>query len=374
MYIGETSIPQESLPGLIKAAECLQMKGLALPAGETNDNNECGELLKNSAIDYESSPSPKRRKLNTGMDDVSKGIMDDLDSDAQLNTITSAQSHGVLYGGNEFLTLQTEMDALKEEIVIEEHELKVELSDSKHLDRDNDQLPGEENVLMQSDHQPPTEHVSLPDANANHVETVVPQENIFESSKCEQTAEVAPPSVVSSEANSGDSDAPQEEAANEAYGTPSAQDPSVREDGKPRVQEDVCHQKTVSDAPVTRGVKGFVCHLCGKPFGQKIHLQTHVRAMHEDVKNFACDVCQKSFFYNHDLQIHISKLHKLKRKKTCNFCDRLFISKNRLLMHIQTVHVGIKQFPCGFCQNSFASKQALQRHISTVHECMKISV
>ncbi|XP_076068821.1 uncharacterized protein LOC143041063 isoform X2 [Oratosquilla oratoria] len=60
MYIGEVNVLQQELPGLIKAAECLCIKGLAVPdeaptCKETKDS-------RRTSKDGGSSPQPKRRR------------------------------------------------------------------------------------------------------------------------------------------------------------------------------------------------------------------------------------------------------------------------------------------------------------------------
>ena len=62
MYVGEVNVVQEKLSGLIKAAECLRIKGLAVPDEEQSPSKPCSREKR--AIDNSNSVSsdPKRRR------------------------------------------------------------------------------------------------------------------------------------------------------------------------------------------------------------------------------------------------------------------------------------------------------------------------
>ncbi|KAF2363528.1 BTB/POZ domain [Trinorchestia longiramus] len=65
MYIGEVNVPQEKLAGLIKAAECLQIKGLAVPDEEplpTSKSNKGGGGEKRGREESQTSEAKKRRQ------------------------------------------------------------------------------------------------------------------------------------------------------------------------------------------------------------------------------------------------------------------------------------------------------------------------
>ena len=63
MYVGEVNVLQEKLPGLLKAAECLQIKGLAVP-DERSDISKDDKVSKSpgklSRLDSSSSNKDKR--------------------------------------------------------------------------------------------------------------------------------------------------------------------------------------------------------------------------------------------------------------------------------------------------------------------------
>ena len=60
MYVGEVNVVQEKLSGLIKAAECLRIKGLAVPDEEPSPTKQSSREKR--AIDNSISSDPKRRR------------------------------------------------------------------------------------------------------------------------------------------------------------------------------------------------------------------------------------------------------------------------------------------------------------------------
>lgn len=61
MYLGQVSVPQDDLGGLIKAAECLAIKGLAVPDEPTSPPQQESHSRPSAATE-EGQPNPKRRR------------------------------------------------------------------------------------------------------------------------------------------------------------------------------------------------------------------------------------------------------------------------------------------------------------------------
>ncbi|XP_047740462.1 longitudinals lacking protein, isoforms H/M/V isoform X26 [Hyalella azteca] len=77
MYVGEVNVVQEKLAGLIKAAECLKIKGLAVPDEdpmESKDNSSIGREQHKRSQRGEDSPRAKRRRRENSSD-VSEEIL-----------------------------------------------------------------------------------------------------------------------------------------------------------------------------------------------------------------------------------------------------------------------------------------------------------
>ena len=72
MYIGEVNVVQENLAGLIKAAESLRIKGLAVPDEEPVHNKEKTNAVRSEQIDRtlddDSSPRAKKRRRENSSD------------------------------------------------------------------------------------------------------------------------------------------------------------------------------------------------------------------------------------------------------------------------------------------------------------------
>ena len=73
MYVGEVNVVQEKLGGLIKAAECLQIKGLAVPDEDPLESGSCStrDHHKRAPQRSEDSPRAKRRRRDNHPSDVS---------------------------------------------------------------------------------------------------------------------------------------------------------------------------------------------------------------------------------------------------------------------------------------------------------------
>ena len=77
MYLGEVTVLQEDLQGLIKAAECLKIKGLAAPdelPEKSKDGEKDGNIVNNKRRTCESIDSCDRSKrYKTNKSDVCNG-------------------------------------------------------------------------------------------------------------------------------------------------------------------------------------------------------------------------------------------------------------------------------------------------------------
>ena len=58
-------------------------------------------------------------------------------------------------------------------------------------------------------------------------------------------------------------------------------------------QEILLQEEDVDD-PLNIG-KNFECQTCGKAFGWKSHLKTHVKTVHEGIKDHKCHLCDSAF-------------------------------------------------------------------------------
>ncbi|XP_059199920.1 zinc finger protein 260-like isoform X2 [Centropristis striata] len=83
------------------------------------------------------------------------------------------------------------------------------------------------------------------------------------------------------------------------------------------------------------GKKLFSCSKCDKRFGQKHHLQTHMRC-HTGEKPFSCSLCGKKFTQKGNLTQHLT-VHTREKPCSCPVCGERFAQKGNLTQHM-TVH------------------------------------
>ena len=87
---------------------------------------------------------------------------------------------------------------------------------------------------------------------------------------------------------------------------------------------------------VSEEAKPFVCNVCGKGFGRKSHLTTHL-IIHSGEKPFKCPHCSYSAFQKGNLKIHVQTHFGLK-PYSCKFCDQKYANKISLKSHLVNNH------------------------------------
>ena len=58
-----------------------------------------------------------------------------------------------------------------------------------------------------------------------------------------------------------------------------------------------------------RLIKAFVCQVCGKEAGQKVHMKDHIEAHHLKGISIPCNLCEKTFRSRNSLRRHNSRSH-----------------------------------------------------------------
>lgn len=139
---------------------------------------------------------------------------------------------------------------------------------------------------------------------------------------------------------------------------------------------------------------------CGKSFKTKLHLNIHVKTMH-NLGSFPCELCETRVFPTKPkLDRHIREFHAEKKpcevcgklisgvrtmakhmighgdplfKCTYEGCDKEFFGKLALKDHVAMKHERIESFICPNCGSAFATNKNMKKHIQRQHTSMKIA-
>ncbi|XP_018517016.1 zinc finger protein 22 [Lates calcarifer] len=113
-------------------------------------------------------------------------------------------------------------------------------------------------------------------------------------------------------------------------------DDDWKEIRKPQTDLNTVKNKVpVNDIGRNTSIKSFSCSKCDKRFGQKHHLQTHMRC-HTGEKPFSCSLCGKRFTQKGNLTQHLT-VHTREKPCSCPVCGERFSQKGNLTQHM-TVH------------------------------------
>ncbi|XP_050687246.1 zinc finger protein 513-like isoform X6 [Eriocheir sinensis] len=371
MYDGVVSVLQQDLARLIKAAELLQIKGLAVPdEPPMKEQPTKKNAYPWSSRDDRSSPHPKRRRREEMMTSTPQGSsLPPPDSPP-----TSPQHH-------------------------QESNQSWDPSKAHSQDQREDEV---EQRL--GEHVEPAVEFSSPKQEASHnqeqVDESLVKEEVIEGSEDNQ-GEGMDSRIEYGGMGGGDSSAggdeqggkyshqldtkhgaqPLHEAVVEALAGPSGMQgwlgtgelgggfsmlEGYSEDGGQEAHQTSGPHSTQQSHQMVRGVEATLhCPCCTFTTGSRSLMEVHVATHTPREKPFACPHCPFRAFHNANLKTHM-RIHTGEKPYTCPYCPYSAAQKEKLKAHIRT-HTGEKPFACEHCSYRSTRKDHLKSHVRLRH-------
>ncbi|XP_064092800.1 zinc finger and BTB domain-containing protein 14-like isoform X13 [Macrobrachium nipponense] len=368
MYKGVVSVAQSDLSRLIKVAELLQIKGLAVPDEPPNPSKSGSHKRSNddriSPRSSTDSPYPKRRRRRES-DNYQPGTSSSSHSknneshepswsEDRDNRLLDDRLQEPLHSP---VTVNVDETLVKEEILDNDSEDQVPETDYGGLDHSGDASQDAGGLMIPKfddakDDEAEPSPVTLPDP-------------VVEA--------LAGPSGLQGWADGGD--IARRMALGEGFGSGESQDMSSsvglppQASGQPQqmvphmdfTSADQGQRSSGSLEPVARV---HVCPYCSYTDTVAIEMSSHLRT-HTSEKFFPCVFCPKKFVLKVDTVRHM-RVHTGEKPYSCRFCSARFTQLPHQRQH-ERRHTGEKPFSCHACPYQSAQKSGLNRHIRKHH-------
>ncbi|XP_042216111.1 zinc finger protein 513-like isoform X9 [Homarus americanus] len=378
MYAGVVSVAQNDLARLIKAAELLQIKGLAVPDEPPMKDSGKKNSYPWSSRDDRSSPHPKRRRREEPIQSVQqgagsqasesppssphppeannsweqgKGVMQDQREDSIDHRLSERTEPTVDYNSTKQEASHAQ-DSVDETLVKEEIVDTVEDNQGEMLDSGMDygsvgggdsSTGGDEQANKYTHHLDAKHPQPLPEA-------------VVEA--------LAGPSGMQGWLGTGELGGGF--GMLEGYSEDGSQEVHPSSSGPPGSQQ--AHQMVGPNSggsqSITRGVAGKLhqCSYCAYSTFRKDHLTKHVRT-HTGEKPFSCPYCAYNATTKDNLRQHF-RTHTGEKPFVCPHCPYRASQSNNLKTHIR-IHTGEKPYVCSKCPYRSSQRSSLQSHLLT---------
>ncbi|XP_064092801.1 zinc finger and SCAN domain-containing protein 2-like isoform X14 [Macrobrachium nipponense] len=368
MYKGVVSVAQSDLSRLIKVAELLQIKGLAVPDEPPNPSKSGSHKRSNddriSPRSSTDSPYPKRRRRRES-DNYQPGTSSSSHSknneshepswsEDRDNRLLDDRLQEPLHSP---VTVNVDETLVKEEILDNDSEDQVPETDYGGLDHSGDASQDAGGLMIPKfddakDDEAEPSPVTLPDP-------------VVEA--------LAGPSGLQGWADGGD--IARRMALGEGFGSGESQDMSSsvglppQASGQPQqMVPQLGNSKT--DEMKRKGRKSdllprrFSCPHCSYTTNVPIDMSSHIRN-HTGERFYTCIFCPKRVTHKGHIGKHL-RAHTGEKPYKCAFCPSQFSQACHLQEHTR-IHTGEKPFGCHLCSYQSAYRSGLARHIKAHH-------
>jgi len=378
MYIGEVNVLQSELASLIKAAEYLQIKGLAVPDDpKTNhEKREKRELETSNKDEF-----VKRTKIGDKDEHVEEShssIQVDNNIDNNLiNDTTNDSFNDTFYNNDEIrntenvssdihiencYTISKESQSLPNRSNEKDKNNKTTASSTYFVNNQDSLLIKEEQLDNSSGLYIDENNYTGEYSNSNFAS--LPPTNSQTPKSEDISKEISTERIHTHDLNNDSCHlSSQEIGLGNILNSPEKSPIHFMEEQNIHNQFYILNNGDElwphSSQTATQGVS---CPICLKLYYRKdaflYHCKTHIAK-----KTYSCPYCPQSFIQNGSLKNHI-KIHTGEKPYECPHCQRRFVQKTHLDNHIKT-HTGEKPFPCPMCPKRFIQKVHMENHILT---------
>ncbi|XP_018023144.1 protein tramtrack, beta isoform isoform X16 [Hyalella azteca] len=373
MYVGEVNVVQEKLSGLIKAAECLRIKGLAVPDEEPATTKSSGGSREKRTSDNSLSSEAKRRRQDDGSSSQRQ-----TSSREETSRRRADQSSSNKFNRNNASSSSSSVNSSREN--------RDSVSDHRTTSRD----ASEPNELhhAQQDNDIELKAEELPDAHED-LPSEVPPEDPGDAVKQEPLDLDA---VYLSDSNSASDtkDMLVEDSFGEA-------------DGQQHFMDELLGQNSASDqhgmGDYGEGGEGSSSSsaatnqqqqhmIAAQQFRKTLKSSASLIAMPQQLDSWqhtsddfglwkSSSPSPSNLQHFHDLKNFQSHSYDFQKKPftsqihlyNCEICGRHFDHKNNFRKHYMT-HTGEKPFSCHLCAYTSVQKVNLTKHLMSRHQIM----
>ncbi|XP_045598524.1 zinc finger and BTB domain-containing protein 7A isoform X13 [Procambarus clarkii] len=404
MYIGEVDVRQSELAGLIKAAECLRIKGLAVPDEDPTKAQKKGP----SSVPErrEDSPPAKRKRRESGGDRgrapspiIPRGSSQSSSSHPPSTSSVPSQAPSQLSSVPESHVPSQSMPP-PPSISQETRQI-----DSGRGRQDSHPPQSQPHPSQISSLKPSPESLRSPPSGgpeSSHPSITSPRSS---------DPSLLPVQMIKVEVDDGDNsgvrdshgdredgsemDGDEEETSNDfseyqshggeiekeehdqmdSYGADQIPGPSGLQGAPPVLswgeegEAGFPHNLFGGDDPASQQAalnaeKPYACAICSYSTYRRDHLNTHLRT-HTGEKPYACPHCSYRASQRVHLNSHV-RTHTGEKPYACPHCSYRAAQRAHLLFHLRT-HTGEKPYQCKFCPYASAQNSHLKHHIKSVH-------